>query len=48
VEMTNRMRFEMTSEDRQSLRNLLARGTWGTTYGRVLPAFRDEVEGADA
>jgi hypothetical protein len=47
VEVTNTMRFELTDEDRQSLRNLLARGTWGTTYGRVVPAFRDEVEAAD-
>ena len=47
VAMTNTMRFELTQDDRQSLRNLLARGTWGTTYGRVLPAFRDEVEGAN-
>lgn len=46
VAMTNGMRFELTAEDRQSLRNLLARGTWGTTYGRILPAFRDEVEAA--
>lgn len=44
VQLTNTMRFEMTGEDRQSLRNLLARGTWGTRYGRQLPAFRDEVE----
>lgn len=46
VAITNGMRFEMTADDRQSLRNLMARGTWGTTYGRQLPAFRDEVEGA--
>ena len=46
VAITNGMRFEMTPEDRQSLRNLMARGTWGTTYGRQLPAFRDEVEAA--
>jgi predicted solute-binding protein len=48
VQLTNTMRFEMTAEDRQSLRNLLARGTWGTTFGRLLPAFRDEVEAAGA
>jgi predicted solute-binding protein len=48
VAITNGMRFEMTAEDRQSLRNLMARGTWGTTYGRQLPAFRDEVEAAGA
>lgn len=46
VQMTNTMRFELTDEDRQSLRNMLARGTWGTTFGRQLPAFRDEVEAA--
>lgn len=47
VAITNGMRFEMTADDRQSLRNLMSRGTWGTTYGRQLPAFRDEVEGAE-
>jgi hypothetical protein len=46
VQLTNTMRFEITPEDRQSLRNLMARGTWDTTFGRILPAFRDEVEGA--
>jgi len=46
VRLTNTMRFEMTAEDRQSLRNLMARGTWGTDYPRQLPAFRDEVEAA--
>ena len=48
VAITNGMRFEMIPEDRQSLRNLMSRGTWGTTYGRQLPAFRDEVEAAGA
>lgn len=48
VAMTNTMRFDLTPDDRQSLRNLMARGTWGTTFGRVLPAFRDEVEAAGA
>jgi len=43
VELTNRTRFFLTGEDRQSLRNLMARGSWGTTYRRILPAFRDEV-----
>ena len=44
VELTNRMRFELTSEDRQSLRNMLARGIWGTQFSRALPAFRDELQ----
>lgn len=44
--ITNGIRFEMTADDRQSLRNLLSRGTWDTRYGRKLPAFRDEVEAA--
>jgi hypothetical protein len=46
VAITNGMRFEMTADDRQSLRNMLSRGTWDTRYGRKLPAFRDEVEAA--
>lgn len=44
VELTNRIRFEMTPADRQSLRNLMARGAWGTRYQRVLPAYRDDIE----
>lgn len=43
AELTNRIRFEMTTADRQSLRNLLARGSWGTSYRRTLPSFRDEL-----
>ena len=46
AELTNRIRYELTDADRQSLRNLLARGTWGSRFQRALPAFRDEVEGA--
>jgi predicted solute-binding protein len=44
VELTNRMRFQLESGDRQSLRNLLARGIWGTRFQRALPAFRDELQ----
>lgn len=43
VELTNRIRFEMMPADRQSLRNLMARGAWGTRYQRILPAYRDEI-----
>lgn len=45
AELTNRIRYELTPADRQSLRNVLARGTWGSRFGRQMPAFRDEVEG---
>jgi hypothetical protein len=48
VAITNGMRFEITADDRQSLRNMLSRGTWDTRYGRVPPAYRDEVEAAGA
>lgn len=44
VELTNRLRFELTSDDRQSLRNMLARGIWGTQFSRAMPAFRDELQ----
>ena len=43
ADLTNRIRFELSTADRQSLRNLLARGSWGTAYRRALPAFRDEL-----
>ena len=45
ADLTNRIRYELTLADRQSLRNLLARGTWGSRFGRHVPAFRDEVAG---
>lgn len=44
ADLTNRTRYALTGDDRQSLRNLMARGSWGTGYRRMLPAFRDEVE----
>jgi len=45
AELTNRIRYELTASDRHALRNLLARGTWGSRFGRQVPAFRDEVTG---
>jgi hypothetical protein len=47
AEMTNRMRFAMTPDDRQSLQSLIARGTWGSRFGRTLPAFRDALPTSD-
>lgn len=43
VSMTNAMRFALTPQDRQSLQNMLGRGTWGTTYPRNAPAYLDQV-----
>lgn len=43
AEVTNRLTFAFTSEDRQSLSNLVARGTWGGPYPRAMPVFSDEV-----
>ncbi len=39
--MTNRQRFALTSADRNSLANLVARGTWGSRFGKRLPVYRD-------
>lgn len=41
AEMTNRQRFGLTSADRNSLSNLVARGTWGSRFGKRLPVYRD-------
>jgi hypothetical protein len=42
-EMTNRQRFELTAADRNSLANLVARGTWGSRFGKRLPVYRDAL-----
>ncbi len=47
AEFTNRIRFPMTQEDRQSLQNLIARGTWNSRFGRSIPAFRDALPAND-
>lgn len=44
AEVTNRQRFSLTADDRNSLANLVARGTWGSRFGKRLPAYRDVVE----
>jgi hypothetical protein len=41
AEMTNRQRFALTQADRNSLANLIARGTWGSRFGKRLPVYRD-------
>lgn len=37
VEVTNGLRFELDVADVESLQQLIARGSWGTAYGRDLP-----------
>jgi hypothetical protein len=44
ADMTNRQRFALTQEDRNSLANLVARGTWGSRFGKRLPVYRDMVD----
>lgn len=41
AEVTNRLRFELTLDDRISLANLAVRGSWGSRFGRTIPVFRD-------
>lgn len=41
AEMTNRQRFALTADDRNSLANLVARGAWGSRFGKRLPVYRD-------
>ncbi|HEV2129228.1 MAG TPA: MqnA/MqnD/SBP family protein [Thermomicrobiales bacterium] len=43
AEVTNRMRFLMEPDDQEPARMLAERGTWGTDYGRTLPAYRDQL-----
>ncbi|MEJ7839437.1 MAG: hypothetical protein WKF81_11515, partial [Thermomicrobiales bacterium] len=43
AEVTNRLTYAFEAEDRQSLSNLVARGTWGGPYPRAMPVFSDEV-----
>lgn len=44
AEVTNRQRFSLTAEDRNSAVNLIARGSWGARFGKRLPAFRDMID----
>jgi len=43
AEFSNRVRFSLTPEDRQSVQSLVARGTWNSRFGRSLPTFRDAI-----
>ena len=43
AEVTNRMRFALTQADRNSLANMVTRGSWGSRFGNRLPAFADSL-----
>lgn len=43
AEATGRLRFSMEPDDQEPARLLVERGTWGTRFGRTLPAYRDQL-----
>lgn len=43
AELTNGLRFSLGADDRRSLQNLIARGTWGSRFPQKMPAFRDDL-----
>ena len=46
-DVTGKMRFALEPADQEPLRMMVERGTWGTGYGRSLPAFRDQLGALD-
>ncbi len=47
AEVTGRMRYCLEPEDAESTRRLVEMGTWGTAFGRSLPAYRDQLGSAE-
>jgi len=43
AEVTGRMRYHLEPEDAEAARRLVEMGTWGTRFGRSLPAYRDQL-----
>lgn len=43
ADVTGRMRYHLEPEDAVSVRRLVEMGTWGTSFGRSLPAYRDQL-----
>jgi hypothetical protein len=43
AEATGKMRFSLEPDDQEPARLLAERGTWGTDFGRTLPAYRDQL-----
>jgi hypothetical protein len=43
AEMTNNLSFTLDADDKRSLLNLIARGTWGSRFSRKNPVFRDDL-----
>lgn len=43
AELTNSLRYSLGADDRRSLQNLIARGTWGSRFPQKNPTFRDDL-----
>lgn len=43
AELTNNLTFQLDADDRRSLQNLIARGTWGSRFPQKNPTFRDDL-----
>ncbi|MGB3306253.1 MAG: MqnA/MqnD/SBP family protein [Thermomicrobiales bacterium] len=43
AEMTNNLSFTLHADDRRSLLNLIARGSWGSRFPQRNPVFRDDL-----
>ena len=43
AELTNSLSFQLGADDRRSLQNLIARGTWGSRFPQKNPTFRDDL-----
>lgn len=41
--LTNSLSFQLDADDRRSLLNLIARGTWGSRFPQKNPTFRDDL-----
>lgn len=43
AEMTNSLTYTLDADDRRSLLNMIARGSWGSRYPQRNPVFRDDL-----
>ncbi|MGC4192128.1 MAG: hypothetical protein QM589_13325 [Thermomicrobiales bacterium] len=43
ADLTNNLGFRLGADDRRSLQNLIARGTWGSRFPQKNPTYRDDL-----
>lgn len=43
ADLTNSLSFRLDGDDRRSLQNLIARGTWGSRFPQKNPTYRDDL-----